>query len=114
MTRKWLFTILAVLGAAGAVISAEFGLTVKLGAVAAALGGIVVYIFNEAKADRARMTAQKYKWADPKFWITMLSAVVAALAQEVALPLPPEIIIAVLTAIVGVLFKAKPATQPTA
>lgn len=114
MTRKWLFTILAVLGAAGAVVSAEFGLTVKLGAVAAALGGIVVYVFNEAKADKARIGAQKYKWVDPKFWITMLSAAVAALAQEFALPLPPEIIIAVLTAIVGVLFKAKPTTQPTA
>ena len=114
MTRKWLFTILAVLGAASAVISAEFGLTVKLGAVVAGLGGIIVYVFNEAKADKARIGAQKYKWLDPKFWITMLSAVVAALAQEIELPLSPEIIIAVLTAIVGVLFKAKPAAQPSA
>jgi uncharacterized membrane protein len=108
MTRKWIFTILAVLGAAGAVISAEFGLTVQLGAVVAGIAAVLVYVFNEAKADRDRIKAQAGKWTDPKFVITLVSAIVAALAQEITLPVSPEIIIAVLTAIVGILFKTKP------
>ena len=57
MTRKWLFTLLAV-------ISAEFGLTVKLGAVVAGLGSVVVYVFNEADADREWLKVQMHKWAD--------------------------------------------------
>jgi len=108
MTRKWIFTILAVLGAAGAVISTEFGLTVKLGAVVAAIVAALVYVFNEAKADKDRITAQAGKWTDPKFVLTLVSAIIAALAQEITLPVSPEIIIAVLTAIVGILFKTKP------
>lgn len=114
MSRKWLFTILAVLGAAGAVISSEFGLTVQLGAVITGIGAILVYVFNEAKADIAAISQQKAKWTDPKFLITLLSALVAALAQEVTLPVAPEIIIAILTAVVGALFKAKPSERPAA
>ena len=113
MSRKWIFTLLAVLGAAGAVISAEFGLAVQLGAVLAGLAAVIVYVFNEAKADVAAIAQQKDKWKDPKFIITLLSAVVAALAQQVALPISPEIIIAVLTAIVGVLFKVSPSERPS-
>jgi hypothetical protein len=108
ITRKWLFTIVAVLGAAGAVVSTEFGLTVKLGAVIAFIAAALVYVFNEAKADKYRITTQQGKWTDPKFVITLVSAVVAALAQQITLPVSPEIIITVLTVIVGILFKTKP------
>lgn len=107
--RKWMMVILGVLGATGAVVSAEFGLTVQLGAVIAGLGAILVYVFGEAKADLARFDAQKDKFKDPKFWISILSAVVAALAQVINLPLDPAIIIAVLTVIVGALFKKQSA-----
>jgi hypothetical protein len=110
MSRKTIFSVLAVLGAAAAVVSTEFGLSVNLGAVVAGIAGIVVYILGEAKADIAKL-GQSGKWTDPKFWITMVTAIVTALAQEVALPISPEIIIAVLTAIVGLLFKKEIAAR---
>lgn len=104
MSRKTIFTILAVIGAAGAVISTEFGLTVQLGGVIAAVAGILVYVFNEAKADIANLGAQAARWSDPKFLITLLTAVIGAISQAVTLPIDPAIIIAVLTAIVQMLF----------
>lgn len=110
MSRKTIFTVLAVLGAVGAVISTEIGLTVNLGAVIAGIAGIVVYVFGEAKADIAAL-GQTAKWRDPKFWITVITAAIAALAQEVTLPIDPTIIIAVLTAIVGFLFKSEIAAR---
>lgn len=110
MSRKTILSVLAVLGAAGAVISAHFGLSVNLGAVIAGIAGIVVYILGEAKADII-LVGQKDKWTDPKFWITMVTAVVTALAQEITLPVDPSIIIAVLTAIVGLLFKSEVAKR---
>ncbi len=112
MSRKWIFTVLAVLGAVGAVVSTEFGLTVQLGAVVAGLAAVLVYVFGEAKADLDKLAAQVDKWKDPKFWITLLSAVIAALGQAgVVLPISPEMIIAILTAIVGILFRAKPSRR---
>lgn len=105
-SRKWLFVLLGVLGAAGAVISTEFGLTLKLGAALTGVGAILVYVFNEAKADLARFAAQKAKWGDPKFIMTLASAVIAGLGTAgVELPIAPEILIAILTAIVGWIFK---------
>lgn len=112
--RKWMFILLAVFGAAGAVLSQEFGLTVQLGSVVVGLGAIAVYIFGEAKNDLARMATQKDKWRDPKFWISAVSAVVASLgASGVNLPVSPEIIVSALTFIVGILFKKGVADTPT-
>lgn len=105
MSRKWLFTILAVLGAAGAVVSQEFGLTVKLGSVVAAIAGVLVYVFNEAKADIANIGSQAGRWTDPKFLTAMVVAIVGALGSQMTLPIAPEIIIAVLTAIIQALFQ---------
>jgi len=111
MSRKWLFVLVAVVGAITAFLSREFGLSPTFGPAAAGLVAVVVYIFNEAKADLRRIKAQAGKFKDPKFLITLISAIVAALGSSgVNLPVSPEVIIAVLTAIVGVLFKVpKPA-----
>lgn len=109
--RKWIMVALGVAGALGAVISTEFGLTVQLGAVVMGLGAVLVYVFGEAKADLGRLSAQQAKWADPKFWVSMVSVAVAALGTAgVNLPLSPELIVTILTFIVGILFKEKVAT----
>jgi len=108
-SRKLIVAILAVVGAAGTVIGAEFGLALNVTGLVAFLGGAALYIQQEAKADKLRMAAQKAKWGDPKFLLTILSAVVAALpGAGVNLPLDPGVINAVLAVIVGILFKAKP------
>jgi hypothetical protein len=113
--RKWLFILFAVFGAAGAVLSQEFGLTVQLGSAVVGLGAIAVYIFGESKNDIARMAAQKDKWKDPKFIVSVLAAIVAALGTAgVNLPVSPEIIVTILTLIVGLLFKKGVADTPVA
>jgi len=111
--RKWIVVILGILGAVGAVVSTEFGLTVKVGSLAAMLTAALVYVFGEAKNDLARLAAQKAKWADPKFWIAVAAAVIGALGEAgVKLPVAPELIITVLTVLLGVLFKTKVADTP--
>ena len=108
MSRKWLLVLIAVVGAIAAFLSQGFGLSPAFGPAAAGLVGFVVYVFNEAKADYKRLGAQAGKWKDPKFLITLVSAIVGALGSSgVNLPVSPEVIIAVLTAIVGVLFKVQ-------
>jgi len=112
MSRKTLLTILAVLGAILGVFGTTFGLTLNATALVAGIGAVLVYVFFEAKADCARIKAQVARFKDAKFWLTVISAVLAALQSSgITLPIPAETIIAVLTAIVGVLFKAQaPAT----
>lgn len=113
--RKWILVLLGVFGAAGAVVSSEFGLTVQLGSAVVGIGSILVYVFGESKNDIARMAAQKDKWKDPKFIVSVLAAIVAALGTAgVALPVSPEIIVTILTLIVGVLFKKGVSDQPVA
>jgi len=113
--RKWILVLLGVFGAAGAVLSSEFGLTVQLGSAVIGLGAVLVYVFGEAKNDIARMAAQKDKWKDPKFIISVVAAIVAALGTAgVNLPVSPEIIVVVLTFIVGLLFKQGVADTPIA
>lgn len=112
--RKWMFIFLAVFGSAGAVLSQEFGLTVQLGSAVVGLGSIAVYLFGEAKNDLNRMATQKAKFKDPKFWISVVAAVVAGLGTAgVNLPVSPEIIVTILTVIVGILFKKGVADTPT-
>jgi hypothetical protein len=113
LSRKSIITFIAVLGAVLGVIGTEFGLSLNGPAAAAGLGSVLLYVFFEAKADKVRFGAQAGKWKDPKFWLATVSAVVAALVQSgVAFPVSPEIIIAVLTAVMGVLFKKDQATNP--
>ena len=113
MSRKTLLTVLAVLGAVLTVFGTTFGLTLGASGAVAGLGAVLVYVLCEGKADIARVGAQAAKWKDPKFWITVVSAIIAALQSSgVTLPISPDIIIAVLTVIVGVLFKTAPAAAP--
>ena len=108
MSRKTLLTVFAVLGAIAAAIG--------LGSAGPALGGlaaIVVYVLFEAKADIAAVKAQSGRFKDPKFLITLVSAVLAALASSgVTLPIDSNVIVAILTAIVGILFKATTPLTP--
>jgi hypothetical protein len=103
------FVVMAVLAAILGVFKTTFGLSLDVTALLAGITGVLVYVYGEAKADMARARAQAGKWTDPKFWLTIVTAVVTALATAgVALPVSPEVIVAILTAIVGILFKVKP------
>lgn len=108
MSRKTLLTIVAVIGAILTAFQDAFGLTINGAAVAAGLGAIVLYVLLEAKADRDRIRSQVARFKDPKFWLAVISSVLVALTEAgIALPISPEIIIAVLTAIMGILFKTE-------
>jgi uncharacterized membrane protein len=108
MSRKTLLMVFAVLGA----IVSALALSPQAAAAIVSLGAVVVYISFEAKADIAAQAAQKAKFTDPKFWITVISAIIGALATAgINLPISPEIIVGVLTAIVAILFKAKPSAR---
>ena len=109
MSRKTIMTVLAVIGAIGAVVSNEFGLTVQLGTVVAGIGAILVYVFGEMKADFARVKTQASKFKDVKFLTTCVSAALAALANATGWEIPTELIIGLLTLIVGILFKKQSA-----
>jgi hypothetical protein len=112
MSRKSILAFVAVFGAVLGVVGTEFGLTLNGPAAAAGLGSVLLYVFFEAKADKTRFGAQAGKFKDPKFWLATVSAAIAALVQSgVALPISPDLIIGVLTVVMGVLFKAQ-ATKP--
>lgn len=109
MSRKVIVLVLAVLGAAAGVIQTEFGLALNVAGLFGFLAAAAIYIQQEAKLDRERMKAQAAKWKDPKFWLTILTAIVTALPTAgVNLPLSPEILTAVLAVIIGIVFKVKP------
>jgi len=108
MSRKTILTIVAVIGAILTAFQEAFGLSINGAAVAAGLGAIVLYVLLEAKVDKERIRAQLDRFKDSKFWLAVISAALVALTESgVVLPVSPEVIIAVLTAIMGILFKAK-------
>ena len=108
MSRKTLALIIAVFGAILGVFATTFGLAINQTAVLTGVAALAVYIFGEAKADIRRIGTQADKFKDPKFLISIISAIIAALAGAgLTLPISPEAIIAVLTVIVGILFKVK-------
>jgi uncharacterized membrane protein len=115
MSRKTLLTVVAVLGA----ILSAFGF-VNAGPAVGGMAAVAVYVLFEAKADIAAVKAQVGRFKDPKFWITAVSAIIAALQSSgVTLPIDSNIIISVLTVIVGILFgtttpKTVPAPAPKA
>lgn len=108
MSRKTIVTVTAIVGAILGVLVSTFGLSINATALVAGLAGVLFWVFNEAKADLKKVSDQSAKWRDPKFWLTVVTAVITALGTSgVNLPISPEIIIAVLTAIVGILFKTQ-------
>ena len=107
MSRKTIAVVVAVVGAILGIVVSAFGLSINAVALAATLGSILVWVFGEAKADLAKFGAQVGRFKDPKFLLTIVSAIVGALGTTgVNLPVSPEVIIAILTTIVGILFKA--------
>lgn len=110
ISRKTLVVILGILTAVVAVFQQEFGLSITLTTAVAGLVALMVYLFGEFKQDLARIRSQAHRWADPKFWIAIVAAVLAVLNTELGLGLPANAIIAVLTIIMGILFKKNVAT----
>jgi len=64
-------------------------------------------VLLEGKLDIKRVGSQIGKFKDPKFIIAFISAILVAVSEAFGLELPVEAIVAVLTVIMGVLFKAE-------
>jgi len=107
MSRKTIGFIVAIVGAVLLAFQKQFGLSFDPVAVAVGLGAILTYIFFEAKLDLSALKAQPGKWKDPKWWITIISAILAAIEANWQLGIPVETIVTVLTALVVMLFGAK-------
>ena len=104
MSRKTIGFVVAIVGAVLLAFQEQFGLSFNPTAVAAGLGAILTYVFLEAKLDLQALAAQPQKWVDPKFWITIVSALLAAIEANWQLGIPVETINTVLTALVAILF----------
>jgi len=104
MSRKTIGFIVAIVGGILALFQQTFGITLDPLAIAAGLGAILTYIFFEAKLDLAALAAQPGKWKDPKFWITAVSVILAAIEATFAVGIPVEVIVSILTVLVGMLF----------
>ena len=107
MSRKTIGFIVAILGAILDAFQEQFGLNFNPAQVAAGIGAVLTYIFFEAKLDLRALTTQPEKWKDPKFWLTVLSALLAAVEQTFQLGIPVTEVIAILTMVVGILFKVQ-------
>jgi len=107
MSRKSLMSVLAVIGTVLAFFSEQFGLTLDSMSVLAGVTAILCYVLFEAKSDIKRIGSQIGKFKDPKFIIAFISAILVAVSETFGLELPVEAIVAVLTVIMGILFKAE-------
>ena len=67
----------------------------------------MLYILLEGKLDIQRVGSQAAKFKDPKFWLAFISVILVAVSETFGLALPVEALIAVLTVIMGVLFKVE-------
>jgi len=105
MSRKTIFAILGAIGAVLGFFAKDFGLSIDPVAVLGAVAIALVYIFGEAKNDASRIMAQSHKFKDPKFWIAFVAYIVAYVNEAFGLNLPVEIIVTVVTIILGFLFK---------
>jgi len=107
MSRKTIGFIVAIVGAILVAFQEQFGLSLNPAQVAAGIGAILTYVFFEAKLDLKALTSQPDRWKDPKFWLTVLSALLAVVEQTFQFGIPVTEVVAVLTLIVGILFKAQ-------
>lgn len=107
MSRKTMMSILAVIGAVLAFFSEQFGLSIDPVAVLAGLSSVILYVLLEGKLDIKRVGSQIGKFKDPKFIVAFISAILVAVSEAFGLGLPVEAIVAVLTVIMGILFKAE-------
>ena len=107
MSRKTIGYVVSILTVILTVFQEQFGLSIDPTAVAVGLGGVLTYLFFEAKLDLKAMASQPGKWKDPKFWLTAITAVLAGVEASFNLGIPVEAIGSVLTVIVAALFKVK-------
>ena len=104
-TKTTVLTVLAVAGTVLSVFSKALGLAIDPSKVLLGVAGILIYVFGSLKTDIAGLN-QPLVWKDPKIYLAAVQAALAALASAgVVLPIAPELIIAVLSAIMGLLFK---------
>ena len=107
MSRKTIGFIVAIVGAILVAFQEQFGLSLNPAQVAVGIGAILTYIFFEAKLDLKALASQPGKWKDPKFWLTVLSALLMAIEQTFQLGIPVTEVVAVLTMIVSILFRVQ-------
>lgn len=105
MSRKTIMLILGIIGGAGAFIAQEFGLALDPASVIGAVTVALVYIFGEMKVDMERLRAQAHKWSDPKFISALAMVILAQVNSAFGLNLPIELIMGILTILLGILFK---------
>lgn len=110
MKRKTLLSIIAVLGAILAFLKEQFGLAIDAAGFTTALGVIVLYVLFEARRDIQAIAQQKAKWADPKFWLAFIIAVITAVNSAFGLSIPVDVINVIIAFVLSLLFKAKIAT----
>jgi len=115
ISRKTITAVIGIVSAVLAFFSEQFGLSIDPVAVMAGLASIVTYVLLEGKLDIKRVGSQIGKFKDLKFWLAFISAILVAVNEALGLKLPVEAIVAVLTVIMGFLFKAefKKATTTT-
>ena len=104
MRRKTLMAILGILGAILAFFQNQFGLSIDSTAFIGGLSVVLLYVFFEAKADFLRIKAQAKKFADPKFWLGLISVILTALNEAFNWNLPLNIIIPALAFLMSILF----------
>lgn len=107
MSRKTVGFIVAIIGAILVAFQQQFGLSLDPTVLVAGIGAILAYVFFEAKLDLKAIAAQPGKWRDPKFWLTVLSALLATIEQTFQLGIPVAEIVSGLTILVGFLFKVQ-------
>jgi tetrahydromethanopterin S-methyltransferase subunit E len=105
MSRKTIMLILGIVGSVGSVIAREFGLAFDPASVIGAVVVALVYIFGEMKVDQQRLRAQAHKWGDPKFISAIILSLLAQVNSAFGLNLPIELIMGILTILLGILFK---------
>lgn len=114
MSRKTFLAVIGIIGVVLVFFRDQFGFgDLALGGVITSLGVILTWILFEAKADIKRvfddLKAQKAKWADPKFWMAFIAALLPVLNSSLGLNLPVETINiavgAIITVLFGILFK---------
>lgn len=109
--RKWILFILAAVIAAVAWLGKFIGVELGAPAALASLVAIITYILGEGNNDIKRIKEsaayQEKKWLDPAFWTGLVAALIPIINETFGLHLPIEIIVAVLTAILGFLLKKK-------
>ena len=104
VSRKTIGFIVAIISSILVIFQEQFSLSLDPTAVAAGVGAVLTYIFFESKLDLKALATQPGKWKDWKFWITVISTVLAGIETTFQLGIPVEAIIAVLTSLVAALF----------